>query len=420
MAVLITLLLSLAPVQDDVSKWIGQLESDSIEQRDEATRRLQTQGVDAIPRLEKARDAAADTAVRSRLDAIIAAIRKSAELAKVFGPTRRVTIAARGKLIKEVLGELKAPGIKGIDPGMLDVESRIDLQVRNVTWWEALDRVSRARKSHYQIRYDDGDYTILLKPGMEPESPVFYFEQFRISVAETKRVELITPAGKVERAMVAIEVRHQADLRSSSYVDAECVKIKSILDDKGADALVEREGPDERLWEFDHPLLLSYQANAWVRPDAPLPLTVTGITDMPFVSQTQEIELDLGGARSRVQVGKVRLSVEKFSQTGTGARLMLRAEAEEEKEGEESEEKVPWIMERLDSASDVVLVDGAGRRHVGSRETSQGGGNRCAWEIVFSTGIEKPKRVVFRWVSEIHLVEIPFRLEGVRLPERSK
>ena len=414
---LIALLLSLAPVQDDVSKWIGRLESESIEERDEATRRLQSQGVEAIPRLEKARDAAADAATKARLDAIIAAIRKSAELAKVFGPTRRVTIAARGKLIKEVLGELRTPGIKRIDPGRLDVESRIDFQVRNVTWWEALDRLARILKSRYDITWENGDYSIALKPGPEPESPIVYFEQFRISVAETKRVELRTPAGRIERAVIAIEVRHQADLRSTNFVNAECVRIATVVDAKGAGALLDQH---RSLSTFDHPLLLSYQANAWVRPDAPQPLTVSGVTDMPFVSETKEIELDLEGDRSRIEVGKARLAVETFEQTGAGARLTLRAEAKDEKGEEEREEKVPWIRERLDDSSEVVLVDGAGRRHAGSKEITRGGGDRCAWEITFSTGIEKPKRVVFRWATEIHRVEIPFRLEGVRLPDRSK
>jgi len=417
-AVLIALLLSLAPVQDDISKWIGRLESESIEERDEATRRLQTQGVEAIPRLEKARDAAADAATKTRIDAIIAAIRKSAELAKVFGPTKRVTIAARGKLIKEVLGELRTPGIKRIDPGKLDVESRIDFQVRNVTWWEALDRLARALKSRYEISWESGDYSIALKPGVEAEGPVLYFEQFRISVAEAKRVDFRTPAGKFEHALVAIEVRHQADLISSRCPVADVVRIDSVVDAKGADALIDPFGLPLR--SYDNPLLLSYQANAWVRHDAPQPLTVSGATDMPFVSETKEIELDLEGDRSRIEVGKARLTVETFEQTGAGARLTLRAEAKDDKGEEEREEKVPWIMERLDDSSEVVLVDGAGRRHAGSRVSSRGGKDRCAWEITFSTGIEKPKRVVFRWVSEIHRVQIPFRLEGVRLPDRSK
>jgi hypothetical protein len=115
--VLLALALALFPQQDDLSKWIAQLESESIVEREEATRRLQGLGPEAVERLEKAKEAARDPEVKTRLDAILSNIRKGVELAKVLGPTRRVTIAARGRPLKEILGELKAPHVSSIATG---------------------------------------------------------------------------------------------------------------------------------------------------------------------------------------------------------------------------------------------------------------------------------------------------------------
>jgi len=38
------------------------------------------------------------------------------------------------------------------------------------------------------------------------------------------------------------------------------------------------------------------------------------------------------------------------------------------------------------------------------------------WEFEFRNQIEEPKKVEFRWIAEIHTVELPFSLEEIRLP----
>ena len=398
---ILALVLAFVPQQDDLSKWIAQLQSESIVERDEAMRRLQSFGPAALERLEKAKEAARDPEVQARLDAILSNIRKSAELAKVFGPTRRVTLAARGRPLKEILGELKAPRISGIDSGKLDSEMRLDLQVRDATWWEALDRTVRAAKARYVIAWNDGDYAFELRPGPEPESPVLYIEQFRISIAETRRVDYRTPAGRVQAGIVAVEVRPQADLRTARGTQEDLVKIESVRDAKGADALIE-----PCLYSYDRSLVLGFFAHVWIRPDAALPLTVTGTTDIPFACETREIELELAGDRSRTEVGKALLSVTDFTASAKGTRLTLRAEAEDD----------PHLTDRFTFYDDPVLIDADGGRHPGS--VSGGGGNPDSWrwEMEFPAGIKAPRKVVVRWIVDFHRVRIPFRLEGVRLP----
>lgn len=400
---LAVLLFSLLQVQDDVSKWIDRLDSDSIDERQEAARRLQAMGPEVEARLEKARDAARTPELRLRLDSILTGIRKGAELAKVFGPTRRVTIAARGRPLKEILSDLRTPQVR-FSAGMLDEEARFDLQVRNVTWWEAVDRAAKAASAWYTMEWnDDGTYTFEMKPKPGPESPVLYVEQFRISVAESKRVDYRTPAGRVEAALVTVEVRHQADLRIPFADSEEFVRIDSVVDSKGNDVRAEERDP---IWMSDGPLILCQQGTAWVKPDASLPLTVSGTTDLPFASDTRQVELDLEGERSRVKIGAAALEVAKSAQTRLGFAVTIKVVGEE----------VPFLYERLNQFS-VVLVDSEGRKHTATPGTSSRSGETCTWDLTFTTGIEKPRRVIIPWIADFHRVQIPFRLEGVRLPD---
>jgi hypothetical protein len=39
------------------------------------------------------------------------------------------------------------------------------------------------------------------------------------------------------------------------------------------------------------------------------------------------------------------------------------------------------------------------------------------WEIRFPRGTETPKEVTIRWVTEFYPVEIPYRFEGIRIPD---
>lgn len=401
---LLSILLALLPVQDDFSKWIARLESESIEEREEATRRLQALGPASVERLEKAREAARDPEVKARLGAIIVSIGKAVELAKVFGPTKRVTIAARGRPLKEILAELVAPGIATVDSGLLDPEARLDLQIREATWWEALDRTARAAGARYEIQDNqDGRVRISLVRGKEPEGQVVYLEQFRISVVEAKRFDYRTPAERNRIAMVVVEVRHQPDLKPGGRMRDDAVRFDSVLDAKGEDA---KAPPPESIGgsRYQNSRRLGLQEVLWVRPDAPVPLTISGRTDISFPSETREIALDLSGEGSTARAGPATLQVTGFAATPLAARLSLKVEAKD----------LPDLSSRI--ADEVFLVDSKGGRHPGAMRSSGGGDDRVTWEFEFPPGLAEPKRVVVRWIAEFHRVELPFRLEGVRLP----
>ncbi|HEY3226401.1 MAG TPA: hypothetical protein VGK61_05345, partial [Planctomycetota bacterium] len=181
------------------------------------------------------------------------------------------------------------------------------------------------------------------------------------------------------------------------------IRIESVLDAKGANARIE---PSDDLYSHDSSLVMGFNAHAWVRPDAAVPLTVTGTTDMPFACETREIVIDLAGDGSRVEVGKALLSVTDVTASDSGVRLNFRAEGEDD----------PNMHDRYDFRATPVLVDADGKRHAGSQNTSAGNSDSWRWEIEFPPGIKAPRKLAVRWIVGFHRVQTPFRLEGVRLP----
>jgi hypothetical protein len=404
--VILALILAIALPQDEVSGWIVQLESDSLAVREEAIRKLTGLGPEAVARLEKARDDAKSAEVRARLEGIVAHIKKMAELSKAFGPTRRVTLASRGQLLKEVLAPLKAPFVSAIDTGVLDEEARIDVQVRDVTWWEALDRVAHAAGAHYLLEGEDnGRIRIKLVKGRERDWPVVYANQFRISVREATRVESRALGETGTWDLVLVELRYQPDLKPQSGWSEDSVQILSILDAKGVN--VKDDRPE---WAASNPRhafgASSFLSENWVRANAAQPLTVTGTTNVCFPSKTTLVEIGIGGGKARA--GPAKFEVVKAAWEKDESLVKIRVEAE----------GVADLHERMSDAG-ISVVDSKGERHPGriSSWTRTSDNSFAEWELVFTGGIALPRKVVFAWVEEIHNAQIPFRLEGVRLPD---
>jgi hypothetical protein len=399
------ILAAVLALQDDFPQWISRLASDSLVEREEATTRLRSLGEAGLERLGKARDAAADAEVRARIDAIIVGIKKAAEFAKVFGPTKRVTIAARGVPLKEVLSQLAAPGVSAIEPGALDGESRIDFQIRHGTWWEALDGVVRAAGGRYRLEYaNDHRVRVVLVRGKAPEFPVMYSEQFRISVSEVVRVEHRGSGEVDEAAFAVVELRWQPGLKPNRNHFDRGLTIDAVLDAKGVDAKQEPPAWDDRSHMSGD--LLMVQGMACIRKDAAAPLTLTGSTAVSFPHDVRDVSLALEGDARRTQIGATVVRVLKFSATEVGTSVTLRMEGAED----------PDRLNRVPRES-VVVVDGKGERHPGTLRSTSYGGETTTLEFEFTSGIPEPKQLAFRWVAEFHKVELPFRLEGIKLPE---
>jgi hypothetical protein len=280
----------------------------------------------------------------------------------------------------------------------------IDLELKGATWWEALDETARAAQARYEfIRREDGGYELRLEPGRDSNSPALYIEQFRLSVAETKRLEFKAPDRRGEVGLIVVELRYQPDLRPQGRSFMGAVRVASIRDAKGEN--VEVEGPSWAVNRKFNGRSLGLQDEAWVRTDAALPLTIRGTTDVQFAMETKEVSLELQGEKSQVVIGKTKLSVAGFSQFNACTKLKLRADPQDG-------------SERLDGLVDgmAIIEDSEGKRYKRKCTLTFESPYTCDWEFEFPGEIKEPRRVLIRWITQYHRVEIPFRLEGVRLP----
>jgi hypothetical protein len=153
----------------------------------------------------------------------------------------------------------------------------------------------------------------------------------------------------------------------------------------------------------------TFLAEVWIKPSAAMPLTVTGTTNVAFPCKTRTVELDVEGDKRKARAGPTTLQVLDADWQKDESHVRLRAEAAD----------LTDIAERL-SDSGLALIDAKGERHpgrIGSLTRRANEPNAGEWEIVFTGGIANPRKLTLQWVEEFHRVEIPFRLEGVRLPD---
>jgi len=387
-------LLALA-LQDDLGPWVERLKSDDVRERDAAMQHLQSLGLDALPRLESIRTQ--DIEVQGRLREAAATIRKRVELAKVFGPTRRVSLSFKQRRLGEVLSELERSLDEKFDRTSVDPEKVIDLELKDATSWQVLDALGRAAG----LRYTCGR-TITLQPGDPAALPCLCVEQFRISVAEVKRVRYQEPGQDSAMGLVTVIARYQRNLKPIGQSFDQSIRIESVVDQAGVSQMIERPHWASS-WSMEHHPQ-TYVQTIGVNPDAG-PLTLQGTTQFLFGVRRKEMVLPLEEGKRDLVDGESSIRVSGFSQTAAKTAITLRVKSSTDL----------TVEDRLKKET-VVLVDAKGERHPGTYRGGGGSPGEMSSDFEFPAGIVKPDRVVLEWITEFHRVEIPFRFEGVRFP----
>jgi hypothetical protein len=139
------------------------------------------------------------------------------------------------------------------------------------------------------------------------------------------------------------------------------------------------------------------------------PLTLEGRTRISFHLKRREISIPLEEGKREVTLDDVKFSVVGFGETAASALATVQITAEETES----------ISSRFEDES-VAVIDGEGKRHPATSRGGFGLPNSLKREFEFPKGIRNPQRLVFQWTTEFHVVELPFRFEGVRLPELGK
>lgn len=391
-----TALLILALLQDDVAGWVDKLANDDIATREEATRRLASMDPAAIETLEKIKTD--DLEQRGRLDEVLAILRARRKLAGVFGPTKRATISARGRKLGDVLAELGRALDEKLEGDGFAADATIDLELKESTLWESLDALAAAAKAHYEYEKD----RVVLRPGRRPSFPVLYAEQFRVSPVELKRLDYIGPGKRESAGVIVLEARYQRNMKPGQEVFHNAVVVKSVVDASGDSAAADGV-------EWGGITLLkgrpfAAQKTIFVNPEAPGPLRIEGTTDILFVLDEKEITVPLDGEARETKEGDITFIVQDLTSSPAGISLTLAS-----KENVRDEDAANRMVGHA-----LTLFDAAGKGHAG--RWHRGSIGRVGMLFTFPPGIEKPQKLVFRWVTKFHRVEIPFTFEGIQIP----
>jgi hypothetical protein len=384
--------------QDDAARLLDQLRGDEFAEREAAQRGLERLGLPVLDKLKAELDKNPELDTKIRLKLLIEKIPKLAQLALVYGPTKRITLQAKDEELDSILKKLEA-GLEEtiVRNAGLNLKAKVTVSLQDATLWEALDRVATASKTHYEYRSQG----IWWFPGQAPALPVVYYEQFRISIGEIKRIEYRSPTEKGALAVVVPEVRYQRNLKPSGPRYDRVYHIESMLNAGGKDVRADNRRP---LWANDSVAgrtELVLQESYVV--DASGPFSIAGKTTINFAQDGREVVLPMTGDHPEVRTADAVFRLAGTKPDGLRTTVLLEVEAGDEK-GPKDRLRGGW------------LVDAEGKKTAGIILGLHQDGNRFKPELSFPGEIKPGTTLQFRWVTGLHAVEVPFLLREIQVP----
>jgi len=382
--------------QDDVARLLEKLGSDEYADRESAQRALEQMGPPVLDRLKAEADRVQELDTRLRLKTLIEKIPRLAKLALVYGPTKRVSLSVRDAKLGDVFRQMEtALGEQFVGEGV-DLATPVTLDLESATLWEALDALARASHTHYFYRKEH----VAFAPGEAARLPVLYYNQFRISVVEVKRVEYRAPGMKDHLAVVVPEVRFQRNL---SPAGNKYIHIFSEV------VLTRKDGSDAKAaqptWAY-HTLAnrRTFGMQEFYFVDAGSgAVSLSGRATINFAQEDREVVIPLVAEIKQTDTADGMFRVTSVTTTEEGTVVSLELDQAEGKD----------LKERMTAA---WLHTGDQKRHLGKIGPATRDGKLAKREIRFASGLKDVKALSFHWVSGLHAVEIPFTLSDIRIP----
>jgi hypothetical protein len=395
LALLLTLVL-----QDNVAREIERLKSDVVAERERAIHTLESIGLPAMPALEMELKSA-DLETRYRIEALLKSIPRRAALTKVFGPTKRVTYQAD----KVPFGEVAAALGKSLDEKVRlegpDPASPVTLDLKDATLWEAFDALADAAKSRYEYRKDG----VVYLTGTEPRFPVRYYEQFRVSIVEIKRIDYRNPDAAVAILVVVPEVEYQRNMSPADKYGgwfSSLFEIEQITDEKGRDLKARPPwGPGSLQSRRPFGLQGYYFADASSKT-----ITVEGVGKARFSRGDKQVSLPVEGAERKATVGDVEFTLTGFTRGTDRTTVTIDAQL-----------GTPGSIEPPQRVKKLQLLGPGGKKVDGRFDRASHLEKEFTATYEFPKTDFAPERFVFEWIEEVYALDIPFRLEGIPVPQ---
>lgn len=393
--------LLLLPAQDeDLSEWVEKLGSESLIERDEATRHLESLDPSAADRLEKFKPQ--DAEARARVDAIVKTLRFRATLAGVFGPVKRATLSVKDAPLKSLVERLGKHLEEKIEIEKLDPNLPISLELKDAVMWHALGALADAAGAHYVYDSDGAK----LRGGKRPGFPARIVDQFKVEVVQASRTTVWQPERFDGYALVGVALSYQRNMRPMTRTFGGEFEITGVRDAKGNPVGLERPGTGV-LMIGSYGLGLSQWK--FFPEDVETPLAIEGRVRLPFAVASEIVEIPLEKINEKVPRDRFTFEIQEYSNTEAGASITLIVEGNTG----EPEGPVRTDYSRFLEMEEVQMVTTQGKE----LQVLYQGGSTNRFQFESEEKIENPAKLRFRWYTKFHTVEFDWKLEGVTLPE---
>src|SRR5882672_7466971 len=231
--------------------------------------------------------------------------------------------------------------------------------------------------------------------------PVRTVEQFRVSVGEMKRLEHRSTGLSDQTGVVVLLVDYQRNLTPVERRFSEAIQIDAVSDGAGRDLAVDTVdwasgwSSSGRSHGIMHTMMIRPGEGAF---------TIEGRARFRFGIKTAEISIPLADGKRSVKGEGVEFEVREVLQLPKKLSLKLHYEGDDDD-----------LAARLVPDS-VQVIDTDGKSHASSSRGSSLSAGSVSSDYAFNSAPVKPDRLVFRWIREFHVVEIPFRFDGLKLP----
>jgi hypothetical protein len=301
----LTVLLALQGTPDEraVRELIRQLDDDSAETRERATKSLSDLDPAALPLLRQALEGASPE-VGTRLGRAIRRIEDLRLLRAKLRPARLVTLEAKDRPLAEILGEIARQGATPLDLSGLPEPGNATVSFSRVPFWEAMDR---ACAPHGRVTFDvDSGRPRLLKADRD----------------EPRRhagpLLLVFKGAEAPKDGKTFSLSFLALWEKGTVVDGLSFDFRELKDDQGTDFLAEAPGEDPfqgnsstRTEDFEDTTLRSGD----VLPEAATKLARLSVrAGFHFVLRSVTMEFkDPAGAPGQTKTGEgVSVQLERF------------------------------------------------------------------------------------------------------------
>jgi hypothetical protein len=278
----------------------------------------------------------------------------------------------------------------------VDLAMQVTLDLDGATLWEALDALARASHTHYFYRKEH----VVFAPGDAARLPVLYYNQFRISVVEMKRVEYRAPGVKDHVAVVVPEVRFQRNMSPAGNKYTHIFSDVVLTKKDGTDAAAAQ--PTWAYNTFANRRPFGMQEFYFVDVGATT-FSLSGRATINFAQENREVVVPLFTEIKETDTADGTFRVTNLTITDESTVVSLELDQTEEKD----------LNERMSMA---WLHTGDNKRHLGRIGPATREKKLVTREIRFTGGLKDVRNLSFRWVSGLHAVEIPFTLADIRIP----